>query len=131
MKTSSALAIGLTAFVLMFVVFAWREVRLEEEVASLRGTLARLEEAQQAAPTQGAPVALAASPVPPAPVAVPDADWSDRLAAIERDMEEMIASHNQSVGELTRLLAKEKKARMRSWGPEQATGEPDTMQAGD
>jgi hypothetical protein len=108
MKTSGALAIGLTVFVLMFVVFCWRRMRLDEEVASVRGTLARTEEAQQAAPTQRAPVALAASPAPPAPVSVPDAGWADRLAAIERDMEEMIASHNQSVDELTRLLARKK-----------------------
>lgn len=52
----------------------------------------------------------------------------DRIAELERTVEELSNAWNQFA---EHEEAKRKKASMRGWGPEQATGPPDSLRAGD
>jgi hypothetical protein len=103
------------------------------EMDEIKATLARLE-SRGPAPAQSAPTVDRPASAP-ATHPAPEDDQNTRVQSLEsrlRDLErandELAAAWNQFAAEEDE---KRRKASMRAWGPEQATGAPDSKRAGD
>jgi HAMP domain-containing protein len=130
------LLIGAAA--LLGVLVSWHIISLDSDIAELRSQLARLE-ALSAARSQltntvaetasSGSARLFSSPSENLPPAMGEKhDPRDRLAELESTVDELAQAWNRFAEEED---AKRFRASMRSWGPEQASGAPDTLTAGD
>ena len=130
MKASPLLALASVVVCVVVVALFSRQSGLEEEIASLRGAL---EKAQAARANVSQPAgdlpAVASSGI--GSLAPTDDDARARLSEMERILNGHADILEQLVAVNERIDAARTKAAMRAWGPEQATGAPDTMTAGD
>ncbi|MEA3209549.1 MAG: hypothetical protein QOE70_2606 [Chthoniobacter sp.] len=126
----SAFAAGLGGLLFLF----WRQVRFEDEVQAVRAAV----RAQGAVVSPAAPGPVGESArLPQSAASVPGelAALREELAQAKERIAELQEVANQTAmllnDTLDDLEAKKAAAPKRSWGSEQATGPPDTMQAGD
>jgi hypothetical protein len=134
--SAKPLLIGAAA--LLGVLVLWHIISLDSDVAELRAQLARLE-ARSAARSQlvsaaaettssGSARSFSSPSESLSPAPDEKHDSGDRLAEIESTVDELAQAWNRFAEEED---AKRFRASMRAWGPEQASGAPDTLTAGD
>jgi hypothetical protein len=137
----AAAAAAVVAFLTLIVVMFWRQSSLEDEITTLRGAL----ESQQSAGAR--PVVAASTPEYSSPGndasrigkaepflpgdSDPVNDARLRIGELERAVNSQADIIEDLLAEKKRLEEQRRRAAMRAWGPEQATGAPDTMTAGD
>ncbi len=140
MKTNHfiALAAGIVGVMLIVIAALFsRQSGLEDEIARLRTMLG----SQQGAPAIPSQATVDALPsradwnrigmAEPATSADPLTDARTRLLDLERIVNGQADFIEDLLAENARKAEAERRASMRSWGTEQATGAPDTMTAGD
>jgi hypothetical protein len=116
------------------VLLIWRMTSLQSEVAELRRAIT-------SSPPPASETVLPTSPAPSGTRVEPGTQASDleqtqqkldeaneRIAALEESVDALSEAWNRFADE---EAMKRKRASMRSWGPEQITGPPDTLVAGD
>ncbi len=140
MKTNQIIAVAAALFVFLLVMLFFQQSELENDIASLRSDLSHARAGQKSASDSAQTTTETWAPVSDTqrvgkvePISDEEriAAAHERLADLERVANGQADILENLVAEKERQDEAKRKAAMRSWGPEQATGAPDTMTAGD